>query len=70
MSNDTQYDVTYEINSGMDAQRPPVTTATIIVTADSAKSARLKARDWVWDNDPYCDDRIDPRVRIRSARRR
>jgi hypothetical protein len=52
----------YTITSGIG----PGTAAegTTLVLAATAAEATRAARDWVHDNDPYADPRIDPRVAV------
>lgn len=64
-----EYDVTYQILSGVDGNATTLSESTIRVSAANMTAARLAAREWAFENDPYCDERIDPAVRISHARR-
>lgn len=60
------YKVWYKVLSL--ATRETVAVGSLLVPAESEGDAGLVATKWVHDNDPYCDDRIDPLVQVRVVR--
>lgn len=64
-SSAASYQATYAIRSLV--ANCVVKEGTTVVTAASDDEAINLATDWVRDNDPYCDDRIDPVVEIISV---
>jgi hypothetical protein len=57
------FQVAYVIYSLIDMTEP-VAAGSTIVTAENEKAAEALAIDWVYDNDPATDSRLDPSVRI------
>ena len=59
-----RYLCSYLIRSGVDGFTAVVAEGRVEVQADTVEAAAAAARQWLWDNDPLCDDRIDPQVAV------
>lgn len=62
------YRVDYVVSTAMDTPPTVVHRGTTELAAPDASSAVAAAIDWVHDNDPYCDPRIDPLVDVEMVR--
>lgn len=63
-----KYSVSYEIRSHMDGGKKAVRADTVVVEATNKTEAEQAASTWVGNNDPYFDDRIEPKVIIVGVR--
>lgn len=63
-----QWDFTYVIYAGTNNHKTIIGTGNHISDGLYVEMARQRLINWVHDNDPRCDDRIDPLVAITSER--